>query len=174
MTSEETDKIEKLPPEPEKTGVEPTQDHGEIEIKSLKGSAQGGISQSPLTDAIREISQGAGPMILLEKFCQRVESDLLEVKEERNGASTEAEKWKDLYYAEKEKCAVLKESVKGSGGLKILKSIFLTLGGVVVGVAGPNLTLKENGLAIAGTILGLLLLFAGWFLPFRSKEEVPS
>lgn len=69
MNNEETHKIDKLPLEPEKTGVDPTQEFAPFEIKSPRGSASGGISESPLTDAIREISQGGGPMILLEKFC---------------------------------------------------------------------------------------------------------
>lgn len=174
MTNEQTDKIDKLPPEPEKTGVDPTQEFAPFDIKASKGSAPGGISQSPLTDAIREISQGGGPMILLEKFCQRVELDLSEVKREKNEALSDGRKWKDAYYAEREGCAVLKERLKGSERLNILKNILLTLGGIFVGIAAPNLTLEKNGWAIAGTILGFLLLFGGWFLPFRSKEEVSS
>lgn len=69
---------------------------------------------------------------------------------------------------------MLTERLKSSERLNVLKNILLTLGGIVLGVAAPNLALKENGWAIAGIILGLALLLGGWFLPFRFKQEVPS
>lgn len=174
MNNEEIDKI----PEPENSGVEATQIVASpIEIQPLiRGAPSGGISHYPLTDAIREISEsgvrGQAGMILLQAFTKRLESDLSETKQEKNEGLAEVKKWKEDYYDEKEKGAVLRERLRISDRVKILQNIFITLGGMVVGVAVPNLRSEQNAWAIAGIILGACLLLIGWFFPFRSREEV--
>lgn len=174
MSTEET---EKLPPEPETSGTDKTQLTSSSSQFPLvvRGSAAGAISNYPLTDAIKEISEGGvrgqAGMMLLYASTQRLESDLLQMRHERNEASADAKKWKENYHNEKEKCAVQKEKLHNLSKTKILQQILITSGGIIAGFGASKITTSQSIWPIISLIFGLCLLLLGWISSLISEEE---
>lgn len=169
---------EKLPPEPEMTGVEP------VQFKSTKDGwtpqsvspSVGGIGHYPLTEAIREISEGGvrgqAGMLLLYASTQRLESDLFTVRQERDNAIAELNTMQEWYYSKKEIVEVLKERLMSVKKLRRTQNVLITIGGIVAGTATSILKADNLGWPIAGILLGVCLLFAGWFGLNDNRKEV--
>lgn len=169
---------EQLPPEPEQTGVEPVQikpSKDDREMKMLSPSV-GGIGHYPLTEAIREISEGGvrgqAGMLLLYASTQRLESDLLIVRQERDSAIKEMNTMKDSYFAKKELVEILRERLTSIKTLRTTQNVMITLGGVVTGTAASFLKTDNLGWPIAGILLGICLLWGGWYGSHDKDKEV--
>lgn len=163
------------PPEPEKPGSDGTQSASSVEESKqiIKSKSIGGLSPYPFSDALRDISElgvrGQSGMVLLYAVIKRLESDLDEAREERKKSHDEAQDWRSKYHAASVENAVLRERLGGEERIKLLQNILITLGGIVLGVAIPNLNGQSFGLAFSSVLLGLLLLVGGWLWPLRRK-----
>jgi len=172
--------LENSPPEPEKTGVEPIQSTPPNEVYQLKPArlSAGGIGHYPLTEAIREISEsgvrGQAGMLLLFASTQRLESDLLVVRQEKDNAVKELNAMKINFFEKKEIVEVLKERLNSVRKLRLTQNVMITLGGMIAGTAASLLKANNIGWPIAGIVLGGFLLFAGWYGFHDEKEEVKS
>lgn len=170
--------IDVLPPEPEQSGVEPSQTKAtEEQSESLvRVSSSQGISQYPITEALREISESSGVrgqagMVLLLASTQSLESQVFQLRQEKIEALKAADRWREGFHAKKERTSVLHERLGALRRLKDLKQIVATLGALVVGVAGSRLTADLTGGAIAAAVLGVLLLLASWWPVSGPKED---
>lgn len=170
------EKIEALP-KPEESGTDATQEKA-IEVISepaMRGIPPGSITQYPLTSALRAISEigikGQSAMVLLAAGTARLESDLADERNDRKKASQEADRWKDKFHEESQTNAVLREKLKSYEHAKRPQNVLLTLGGIVTGIAVPNLLKDVTGSWIALTLLGACLLLIGWILPRTVRKE---
>ncbi|MEW6520037.1 MAG: hypothetical protein AB1461_11540 [Thermodesulfobacteriota bacterium] len=169
---------DKLPPEPEVTGVKPVQLKSSSDewASKTEGASPGGIGHYPLTEAIREISEGGvrgqAGMLLLYASTQRLESDLLTVRQERDSAFTELNKLRERFFEKKEAVEVLKERIVSFKQNRLAQNIMITLGGIVGGNAVTFFRSDNVGWPLAAIVLGAGLLFCGWFGCNDKRKEV--
>ena len=102
-------------------------------------------------------------MLLLCSHASRLESDLKEIKKEKEETRKESDRWMLAYHQEKENGAVLSVKLQGVSRIKNIQKFVGVVGGVIAGVAIPFLIVGPSGWGLAGTIVGVLLLIAGFW-----------
>jgi hypothetical protein len=168
--------FEGLPPEPSDTGVAPEQKATPLADSQALIPSQlgGGLEAIPLSSAIREVIEGGvrgqAAMVLLLSSTRHLEKDLNDARQEGKDARHEASRWREEFYSQRQRVAVLEERVTNAMNIAPLQSLLMTIGGVVLGVAVPFLE-KSLGWSVAGIALGAVLLMGGWRLRFKGKEE---
>ncbi|HWW02432.1 MAG TPA: hypothetical protein VNZ64_22230 [Candidatus Acidoferrum sp.] len=128
-------------------------------------SSQGGLMALPFTESLKELREirGEAAMALLCTHANRLEIDLRELRAERKEVAKASDEWMRSYYSEKERSAVLTSQLRGVSRIKNLQKYVGALGGIVAGVSIPFLVLGPQGWALGGSILGALLLTAGFW-----------
>lgn len=153
---------EPLPPEPEVTGVDPAQQPAAVDADAILGSldrpAAGGIrtiSVSATLQSLRHGVTGIAATSLLHVSTAKMEREVAEAKGERDEARKAASEFKDKWHEEHTRVAVLSSKLTGAKEVKVLRSVLLTVGGIIAGSAG----------ATPWMIAGVALLLVGWFWP---------
>jgi len=178
MNAEE---LQPLPPaEPEGAESEksqlPKHSSSSEEIRALVqlNRESDGLQQYPMTEALRsagDVIRGQGAKVLLQTLSQLRETDLRDARAERKESETEKNSLRVDFFEASKRCAVLEERLRGEVKFKRLQNVMITLGGLVAGAAGQSLLDKWSGPALAGAIIGALLLLAGWFVPKGRAQE---
>jgi len=136
----------------------------------------GGLQQYPVADAVRIAAEtglirNQGAKLLLQSLVQLREVDLADARKERGFAREEVEKYKEDFFNERTKSAVLTERLRGDLRLKKMQNVMITLGGIMLGAGLAPLLAAFSAVYCAVAVLGLVLLIAGWYYPTDSKEE---
>jgi hypothetical protein len=136
----------------------------------------GGLQQYPASDAVRFAAESGmvrnqAAKILLQSLVQLRETDLADTRQERRLAREEGDRYKENFFKEQTKSAVLAERLRGDLNMKKLQNAIITLGGALLGVGlQPLLAAFSMGYFLVA-LLGLLLLLIGWFYPNEKKEQ---
>ena len=167
-----------LPPEPEKTGVDPSQrtpPEGETRdlIPLIEGKS-GAISQ--LSDRLGEIGQsgirGHAGSILLQTCVAHLESECYQLRRERDAAVNKADQYKDQFHEEKERAAVLESEKNTAKTISQLRNVLITLGGISASLGLKGFFETPQPVWVwPATIAGFVLLLAGWLWPNRRSPK---
>lgn len=164
--SDKTVEADSLPPEPESTGVIPNQDAAAtVEGVVVDRPGTAGIRSFAMSTVIEGLPHGVTG-IAAQRFLHvstaRMEAELAEAKAELKQARSDLDAMKDKWHRERTRVAVLARDLAHARESRLLRSVLLTVGGVVAGSAG-----KSWWLAV-----GIALLLVGWFWP--TKASTPS
>jgi predicted flavoprotein YhiN len=128
-----------------------------------------------LSDALQEIGElgvrGQAGMLLLNSHAVRLEREIGQLRLERNTAQEKYEAAQVNYQSERRTSAVLQTQLTATLGTNRFRQALVTVGGIVLGVGLSGfLASLQPGWTIPSTILGILLLLLGWFLPTPSDR----
>lgn len=165
-----------LPPQTLPSAVEQVE-ATPVQVASLtKLSQSGGIVQTPKSQAMLELEETGirgGGMVLLRVIVHGLEEDLRQERIASNAAKQAVDTWKEKYFLEKEKSAVLQTKIEALTRLKVLQNVFLSVGGVCGGLGAKLLVDDKTGVGMLCLVIGVVFLFAGWLWPtgFRDKDQ---
>jgi hypothetical protein len=165
-----------LPPEPEETGVRPeqrtpTQEETRALVPTVEDASH---ALSERLGAIGESGiRGYAGVSLLQANVAHLEGEISQLRGERDAAVQKAERYKDQYHEQKERAAVFEAEQAAGKTVARLRNVAITLGAGIgsFGLSGFVCGNQLPGWAWPATIVGCLLLLAGWFLPdWRSPK----
>jgi hypothetical protein len=151
--------------EPESTGVKPVQQEtpGHTGIIVIdEGVPSGKIMPQSFSEALREARNvGGTALAFLQIQTQHFESEVKRLREERDLARGDSDKWKDAYHRTRY------DNLKR---LNRRNNIMIAIGILMFSLSG-KFALEGQSWAFVGLILGATLLLTGWFLPREGKED---
>jgi hypothetical protein len=147
-----------------------------LEVSIVTDENTGGLQQYPVSDAIRVAAESGlirnqAAKFFLQPLVRLREVDLADARKERQSAREDVEHFKENFFKEQTKNAVLTERLRGELKLKKLQNILITLGGVMLGIGLQPIFTVFSAAYFVVALLGLVLLIAGWFYPTDSTEE---
>lgn len=168
-----------LPPEPEKTGVKPeqrtpTQEEARALVPVVEGKE--GASSADLSERLGAIGEsgirGHAGAVLLQAGVAHLEGEIRQLRSERDAALQKTERYKDQYYEQKERAAVLEVERDAGRTAARLRNVLITLGAGIgsFGLSGFIET-SQPGWTWPATIVGCGLLAAGWLLPDQRSPK---
>jgi hypothetical protein len=165
------DRDEPLPPE----SPARDQQQGSLALSVLPHDSRDGLVSTPLSATIQSLQdsgvRGQSGMAFLQVVTGQLENELAHVRAELAVARAELKDADRRYHEEHEKTAVLRVKLRNAHRARWFQAGILTLGGVVAGIAVPHLSDAKPGFAIAGSVLGAVLIVAGC-LPVNADSEV--
>jgi hypothetical protein len=169
------DQIIELPPESVPSAVDQAVATPQKVEALTRLSGSGGLVQSPKSQAVLELEATGirgGGMILLHAMMTGLEEDVRRARAETIATEKEMDTWKTKYFSEREKAAVLRERIHALARVKLLQNIFLSIGGVFLGLGAKLMLESKEGLGAVFLALAAVFLFAGWLWPtgFRNEE----
>ncbi len=163
--------------EPANSGVEPKQAKAsEAETTALvRVKSPAPYVEYPLSEAVGGISEygvrGQAATVLLIANVRSLEKDVAAARQEVARLGADNDRLRTDLASSNTNAAVLRERLRAARQLRLARSILNTAGGLVAGISLPALSGQNNGYAVAGSILALLFLGAGWFMPDRRSED---
>lgn len=132
------------------------------------------LEAQPLSRAIGKVFESGirseAAMIFLYSSAQHLETDLATAKADLRKAESDAEYWRAAYQSQAQTLAVLQERNRMNSNLASLQNFFMSIGGVVLGVAAPLLG-SAPGWSAAGSVLGAIFLLGGLKLKSRADQD---
>jgi hypothetical protein len=166
----------KIPPEPEITGV--------IQEQIKSDIVHTPVVMSPSTEGMREyaISEDLESSIdsginartaraLIRTIIATNERDLNRARSETILSRQDLEEWKKKYYNKETECSVLKERAIRYREQRTLQNIFVTFGGLMAGGSLKYIEGQYSIVAIAAMIIGSAFVVIGWLYPFSKEKE---
>ena len=160
------------PPEPEKTGVDPTQTVGRVTIVPSSPSKAYAMSATLAGFAETGIRGSAIPILLT--YERDVEARFTAVDNERRQALSDLKKMTDDYHAQKNLVTKLSERVNAGFLASIGQNVMITLGATMLGAGIPELIRNDTPLGMTLAIGGTVLLLAGWTLALLEQRRKPE
>jgi len=147
-----------------------------LEVSVTTDTPAGGIQQYPVADAVRAAGEAGlirnqGAKIFLQSLVQLREADLADARQERREARNDVEHYKEAFFKEQTKNAVLIERLSGDIRFKKLQNVLITLGGVFLGAGLQPLFAAFSPVYCVVAVAGLVLLLFGWFYPTGPRKE---
>jgi hypothetical protein len=147
------------------------------QVHSLtKIHGRGGLLQTPKSQALLELEETGirgGGMVLLRAIVLGLEDDLRRERIASSEAKLESDSWREKFFSEKEKAAVLQTQIDALTRMKILQNVLLSVGGIFGGLGVKLLVDDKTGLGAIFLVTGAVFLFTGWLWPtgFSKKEQ---
>jgi hypothetical protein len=170
---------EDIPPEPANTGSEEGQTAPAAEQTTALVSRRslGAYTDYSLADAVEQVGErgvrGESGRTFLVVNVRTLEGDLRAARAEIVALRDAKDVLRDELAAARTTLAVNGHEIAGLRQQRWVRTILTTVGGTILGVAASDLNRPDSEYAVAGTIIGAVVLLIGLFLPLQQREASP-
>jgi hypothetical protein len=164
---------DEAPPEPEKTGVDPTQKDEQLTILPAADNKAYVSMSATLAGFVGTGIRGSSIPILLT-YERDAEARFTNVDTERRQALLELKEMTAAYHGQANLVTQLSERMRAGNLGSIGQNVMITIGAIMLGAGIPELIRNDIPLGLTLAIVGAVLLLAGWILGFFDQRRKTS